>query len=140
MSEMLDLLLDDANEHMSKAVTHTRADFGSVRTGRAQPALIEKLTVEAYGVEMSLQQIAGFTVPEPRLLVVIPHDKANLAAIEKAIRNSDLGLNPSNDGAVVRLAFPPLTGERRKELVKRVKHMAEEGKIAIRNVRRTARH
>ena len=140
MSEMLDLVIEDANEHMDKAVSHTRAEFATVRTGRAQPALIEKIAVEAYGGEMALQQLAGFSVPEARLLVVNPFDKANLSAIEKAIRNSDLGLNPANDGVVIRLSFPPLTEERRKELVKRVKGYAEDGKVAIRNVRRTARH
>ncbi len=140
MSEMLDLVLDDAKEKMDKAVAHTKAEFATVRTGRAMPALIEKLTVEAYGGEAPLQQLAGISVPEPRLLVVNPFDKGTLSAIEKAIRNSDLGLNPSSDGNVLRLVFPPLTEERRRELVKRVKGLAEDGKVAIRNLRRGARH
>ena len=140
MSEMLDLVIEDAREKMEKAVGHARAEFATVRTGRAAPALVEKLPVEAYGEEMPLQQLAGFTVPEARLLVVNPFDKANLAAIEKALRNSDLGLNPASDGQVIRLSFPPLTEERRKELVKRVKALAEDGKVAIRNLRRAARH
>jgi ribosome recycling factor len=137
---MLDLLLQDAKEKMGKAVSHARSEFSNVRTGRAAPALVEKIVVEAYGGEMPLQQLAGFSVPEARLLVVNPFDKANLGAIEKAIRNSDLGLNPASDGVVIRLSFPPLTEERRKELVKRVKHQAEEGKVAIRNLRRSTRH
>ncbi|MGI8663897.1 MAG: ribosome recycling factor [Acidimicrobiales bacterium] len=137
---MVDLVVDDARDKMSKAVSHARAEFSNVRTGRAAPALVEKIVVEAYGGEMPLQQLAGFSVPEARLLVVNPFDKDNLAAIEKAIRNSDLGLNPSNDGVVIRLSFPPLSEERRKELVKRVKGLAEDGKIAIRNLRRAARH
>ncbi len=140
MSELVDLVMEDAKEKMHKAVGHTRVEFANVRTGRATPALIEKLMVEAYGGEVPLQQLAGFSVPEARLLVVNPFDKVTLGAIEKAIRNSDLGLNPASDGVVIRLAFPPLTEERRKELVKRVKAMAEDGKVAIRNLRRAARH
>ena len=140
MSELIDLVLDEADDKMAKAVAHTRNEFSNVRTGRASPSLIEKLPVEAYGVETALQGLAGFSVPEARLLVVTPFDKKLMGAIEKAIRNSDLGLNPSNDGERIRLSFPPLTQERRKELVKRVKSQAEEGKIAIRNHRRAARH
>src|SRR5438477_7590164 len=124
---------------MAKAVGHTQAEFASVRTGRATPALVEKLKVDYYGSEVPLQQLAGFNVPEARLLVISPYDKNSLKAIEKAIQNSDLGINPSNDGAVIRLAFPQLTEERRKELVKVVKHKAEEGRIAVRNTRRAAR-
>ena len=112
-----------------------------MRTGRASPALVEKLSVSYYGSEVPLQQLAGFSVPEARLLVVQPYDKGKdvMAAIEKAIRNSDLGINPSNDGVVIRLAFPPLTEERRRDYVKVVKHMAEEGRVAVRNIRRDAR-
>jgi ribosome recycling factor len=140
MSELLDLVLDETKDKMAKAVTHARADFSTIRTGRANPSLIEKLSVDAYGSEVPLQQVAGFSVPEARMLVVNPFDKTLMNAIEKAIRNSDLGLNPSNDGIVIRLSFPQLNEERRKELVKRVKHMAEEGRVAVRNVRRSARH
>jgi ribosome recycling factor len=140
MSELLDLVLSEADDKMVKAVGHARNEFSNVRTGRASSSLIEKLPVEAYGVETPLQQLASFSVPEARLLVVSPYDKKMMGAIEKAIRNSDLGLNPSNDGERIRLAFPALTQERRKELVKRVKNLAEEGKIAIRNTRRGARH
>ena len=134
-----DVLLETADK-MAKAVSHTQSDFGSVRTGRATPALVEKLKVDYYGAEVQLQQLAGFNVPEPRVLVVAPYDKSAMKAIEKAIQNSDLGITPSNDGQVIRLVFPQLTTDRRKELVKVVKHKAEEGKVAVRNLRRAARH
>ncbi len=132
-------ILAASADRMSKAVVHARADFGSVRTGRAAPALVEKLTVVAYGQEMPLQQLAGFQVPEARQLLITPFDRTTMGAIEKAILNSDLGLNPSNDGHTIRLMFPPLTQERRKELVKKVRGMAEEGKIAIRGIRHKGR-
>ncbi|MEY2450543.1 MAG: ribosome recycling factor [Acidimicrobiaceae bacterium] len=140
MSELVDLVLSEHDDKMQKAVEHTRAEFSNVRTGRASSSLIEKLTVDYYDSQVPLQQLASFSVPEARLLVVNPFDKGSMPAIEKAIRNSDLGLNPSNDGVVIRLVFPQLTEERRRELVKRVKHQSEEGKIAIRNLRRAARH
>jgi ribosome recycling factor len=139
-SDMVALVLDEATEKMGKAVGHARAEFAGVRTGRAAPGLIEKLMVEVYGAEVPLQQVANISVPEARMLVVSPYDKTSMAAIEKAIRNSDLGLNPSSDGQVIRLNFPPLTAERRKDLVKLVKHMAEEGRVAVRNLRRSGRH
>jgi len=137
---LIDDVLLETTEKMAKAVSHTQADFSTVRTGRATPALVEKLRVEYYGAEVPLQQLAGFNVPEPRVLVVAPYDKSSLKAIEKAIQHSDLGITPSNDGQVIRLVFPQLTTERRKDLVKVVKHKAEEGRIAIRNLRRAARH
>lgn len=131
----------EAMDKMAKAVEHTQNQFATVRTGRAMPALVEKLAVEYYGADVPLQQLAGITVPEARQLVIKPHDRSSLNAIEKAIRNSDLGVAPSNDGVVIRLNFPPLTEERRREYVKIVKHMAEEGRVAVRNVRRdTRRH
>ena len=133
-------VLSGTKEKMGKAVEHTRSEFGSVRTGRATPALVEKLLVDYYGTEVPLQQLAGFTVPEARTLVVAPYDRNAVGAVEKAIRNSDLGVNPSSDGTVVRLVFPPLTADRRKDFVKVVKHMAEEGRVAVRNLRRSARH
>jgi ribosome recycling factor len=139
MSELIDLALEEASEKMAGAVAHARSEFSKVRTGRAAPALVEKLTVEYYGTPVPLQQLASISIPEPRLLAVNPFDKGSMGAIEKAIRNSDLGLNPSNDGVVIRLAFPPLTEERRRELVKRVRDMAEQGKVSIRNARRDAR-
>src|SRR4051812_19307276 len=137
---MIDDILLQTADKMSKAVTHTQSEFSSIRTGRATPALVEKLKVDYYGSEVPLQQLAGFTVPEPRMLVVAPYDKNSIKAIERAIQHSDLGITPSNDGVVIRLNFPQLTTERRKDLVKVVKHKAEEGRIAIRNLRRAARH
>ena len=139
-NEMIGLVVEDCHDKMRKAIDHLKGEFGAVRTGRANPGLVEKLKVEAYGEELPLQQLAGFSVPEPRLLVISPYDKSQIKAIEKAIQGSDLGVNPGNDGAVIRLAFPQLTEERRKELVKVVKHRAEEGRVAVRNVRRQARH
>jgi ribosome recycling factor len=139
-SEMADLVIDDCKDKMRKAITHLKGEFASVRTGRANSALVDKLKVDAYGSEVPIQQIAGFSVPEPRVLVINPYDKATIKAIERAIQGSDLGITPNNDGTVIRLVFPELTGERRRELVKVVKHRAEEGRVAVRNVRRQARH
>jgi ribosome recycling factor len=137
--ESLDDVLLETADKMEKAVGHTQSEFATVRTGRAMPALVERIKVDYYGTEVLLQQLAGFNVPEARLLVVQPYDKNSLKAIEKAIQHSDLGINPSNDGQVIRLVFPQLTEERRKELVKVVKHKAEEGRVAVRNLRRHAR-
>ena len=137
---MIDDVLLGTTEKMAKAVAHTQSDFSTVRTGRATPALVEKIKVDYYGTEVPLQQLAGFTVPEARTLVVNPYDRNAVGAVEKAIRNSDLGVNPSSDGTVIRLVFPPLTADRRKDFVKVVKHMAEEGRVAVRNLRRSARH
>lgn len=137
---MIDDIIRDTREKMHKAVEHTLTEFGGVRTGRASPTFVEKLLVDYYGSEVPLQQIAGFNVPEARMLVIQPYDKGAIKAIEKAIQHSDLGVNPSNDGQVIRLSFPPLTAERRKDFVKMVKHMAEEGRVAVRNLRRQARH
>lgn len=137
---MIDDVLLSTTEKMTKAVGHTQAEFAGVRTGRATPALVEKLKVDYYGSEMPLQQLAGFTVPEARLLVITPYDKNAIKAIERAIQHSDLGVTPSNDGLVIRLNFPQLTTERRKDLVKVVKSKAEEGRVAIRNLRRASRH
>ncbi len=138
--DMRKLVFDECRDKMRKAVAHLQEEFAGVRTGRATPGLVEKLKVDYYGSEVPLQQLAGFSVPEPRVLVISPYDKGSMKAIEKAIQTSDLGINPSNDGQVVRLAFPALTAERRKELVKLVKHRAEEGRVAVRNIRRQARH
>ncbi|MDA8313916.1 MAG: ribosome recycling factor [Acidimicrobiales bacterium] len=138
--DLVEVVLDEARDKMAKAVDHVRSEFASVRTGRASPALVEHLVVDYYGTPTPLRQIAGFTVPDAMLLVVSPYDKSAMPAIEKAIQGSDLGINPSNDGSVIRLAFPPLTEERRKELVKVVRHKAEEGRVAIRNLRRSIRH
>ena len=135
----MDAHVAECKERMHKAVVHLQDEFSGVRTGRATPALVDKLKVDYYGTEVPLQQIAGFSVPEPRVLVISPYDKTAIKAIEKAIQGSDLGINPSNDGAVIRLSFPELTRERRKDLVKVVKHRAEESRVAVRNVRRHVR-
>ena len=129
----------EAIEKMEKAVDHVQGQFTTVRTGRANPALVDKLQVEYYGSMVPLQQLAGFQVPEARTLVVKPHDRTTLTAIEKAIRDSDLGVSPSNDGVVIRINIPALTEQRRKEYVKIVKNMSEDGRIAVRNVRRDVR-
>ena len=136
---MIEETILDAIEKMEKAVEHVQGQFLTVRTGRATPAIVEKLMVEYYGSQVPLQQLAGFQVPEARMLVVKPHDRGAIGAIEKAIQASDLGLNPSNDGIVIRLAFPALTEERRKEYVKVAKSMAEDARVAVRNIRRDAR-
>ena len=136
---MVDEVLAEADQRMKRAVAHTQDEFAGVRTGRASPLLVEKLKVDYYGAETFLQQLAGFSVPEPRMLVISPYDRNAIPNIEKAIRASDLGLNPSNDGHVIRLLFPQLTQERRKELVKLVHHRAEEGRVAVRNIRRASR-
>jgi ribosome recycling factor len=137
---MRDEVIAETRDKMRKAVAHLQEQFAGVRAGRATPGLVEKLKVDYYGSEVPLQQLAGFSVPEPRVLVVSPYDKGAIKAIEKAIQTSDLGINPSNDGQIIRLSFPQLTAERRKELVKVVKHRAEEGRVAVRNIRRQSRH
>ena len=131
--------MQDAEHKMEQALTHMKDDLAGIRTGRAAPAVLNRVTVEYYGTPVPLNQLAGVTVPEPRLLQVQPFDKSAIGAIEKAIMTSDLGITPNNDGNVIRLAFPPLTEERRKELVKQVHHRAEEGRVAVRNVRRHAK-
>jgi ribosome recycling factor len=133
---MIEELLQEADQRMESAIQHVQEEFATVRTGRANPTLLHRVTVDYYGVPTPLQQIASFSVPEPRLLVVQPYDKSSLSAIEKAIQSSELGLNPSNDGSVLRLVFPPLTEERRRELIRMVRQMAEDGRVAVRNVRR----
>ncbi len=137
---LIGAVFSDARDKMSKAAAHLSTEFSGIRTGRATPALVENLRVEYYGAETPLQQIAGFNVPEARLLVITPYDKTSLKAIEKAIQHSDLGINPSNDGNVIRLAIPPLTEDRRKEFVKIAKAKAEDARVAVRSVRRSARH
>ncbi len=132
----IDDSLKDAEHKMEQALAHLRDDLSSVRTGRASSAVLTRITVEYYGAPVPLNQLASVNVPEPRMLVIQPFDKNSIGQIEKAIQQSDLGITPSNDGQVIRLAFPPLTEERRKELVKQVHHRAEEGRVAVRNVRR----
>ncbi len=136
---MIDLILEEAEEKMSAALTYARSEFSGVRTGRANPALVERIPVEAYGVQNNLQDIAGFSVPEARQLLVTPFDPQNLEAIEKAIMNAGLGLTPSNDGRMIRLSFPALTEERRNDLVKVVNNMAEDARNKMRGIRRDSR-
>ena len=135
----IEAVSQDCREKMDKAIEHTRGEFSAIRTGRAAPALVEKLRIDYYGSEVPLQQLAGIQVPEAKLMVITPYDKSSLKTIEKAIQNSDLGINPNNDGAVIRLVFPPLTGERRKALIKVAHAKAEDGRVAVRNIRRGAR-
>ncbi len=137
--ELIEAVLDDAADHMTRAVAHARHEFAGVRTGRANPGLVERLPVDYYGTATPLQQLASFSVPDARMLVITPFDKGSMAAIERAIQDSQLGLNPSNDGIAIRLAFPPLTEERRKEFVKVVRARAEDGRTAVRGARRDAR-
>lgn len=132
----IDSSLKDASHKMEQAVTHLKEELAGVRTGRASPAVLHRVTVEYYGAPVPLNQLASINVPEPRLLAITPFDKNAIGLIEKAIQSSDLGITPSNDGQVIRLAFPPLTEERRKDLVKQVHTRAEEGRVAVRNVRR----
>ncbi len=133
---LIDELLKDAGERMGKSLETAQHEFSTVRTGRASPQLLERIVVDYYGAMTPLNQIATISAPEARLLTVQPYDKSSIKAIEKAINESDVGLTPSNDGNVVRLVVPELTEERRRELVKVVKGLAEEGRVAIRNVRR----
>ena len=136
---MIDDTLLEAEEKMDKAVSVAKEDFGNIRTGRITPAVFSKITAEYYGVQTPLNQLASFHLPEPRMVVVQPFDKSSIGAIEKAIRNSDLGVNPANDGAILRVVFPELTEERRREYIKTARHKAEDGRIAIRNIRRHAK-
>lgn len=131
-------IIKEADDHMAKSVTALAHEFSTVRTGRASGAILEKIQIDYYGTPTPLLQIAGVSSPEPQLLVISPYDRSAMSAIEKAILASDLGLNPSNDGQVIRLPFPPLTEERRRDLVKLVKHYAEEARVAVRNIRRDA--
>ncbi|MDA8290048.1 MAG: ribosome recycling factor [Actinomycetota bacterium] len=137
---VVEAALEDTREKMARAVDHARAEFAAVRTGRAAPALVERLRVDYFGSEVPLQQLAGFNVPEARVLIINPYDKGAMKAIEKAIQLADLGVNPSNDGQVIRLVFPQLTAERRKDLVKVVRQRAEDARVAVRGCRRATRH
>ncbi len=140
MTELTDELLADARDRMSKSVESTRHEFSSIRTGRASPALLDRIMVDYYGTSTPLKQLATVSAPEPRLLTVQPYDKSSIKAIERSILESDVGLTPSNDGNLIRMGIPELTEERRRQLVKVVRHIAEEGRVAIRNVRRDVMH
>jgi ribosome recycling factor len=132
----VDSALKAATEKMDKAIAVLKDELAGVRTGRATPALLQRVVVDYYGTPVPIQQLASFSVPEPRTLVISPFDRNAIAAMEKAIMGSDLGITPGNDGTVIRLSFPPLTEERRKELIKLVHHRGEEGRVAVRNIRR----
>jgi ribosome recycling factor len=137
--ELVQVVHSDAAERMDRAVVHARTEFSNVRTGRATPTLVEKLPVDYYGSTVPLQQLASFSVPDARMLMISPFDKTTVGAIERAIQDANLGLNPSNDGVSIRLAFPPLTEERRKEFVRLVRSRAEESRNTVRSARRDAR-
>jgi ribosome recycling factor len=132
-------ILSEADGKMDKAVGVTREDFAAIRTGRANPSMFHKLTADYYGTPTPLQQLATFTVPEPRVIIVAPFDQSSLTAIEKSIRDSDLGVNPTDDGKTIRVVLPELTEERRKEYIKMAKGKAEDGRVAVRNIRRNAK-
>ena len=136
---MIDETLLDAAERMEKAVASTREDFAGIRTGRATAQMFSKILVDYYGAPTPVNQLASITVPEPRMVVLNPYDKSSLGAVERAVRDSDLGVNPSNDGTIVRCPFPDLTEERRRELAKVARGKAEDGRVAIRNIRRKAK-
>jgi ribosome recycling factor len=137
---LMDDLLTDAGRRMDKSVEATAHELNTIRTGRASVALLDRIQVDYYGQKTPLRQLATINVPEPRMLTVQPYDPSSVKTIERAIQESDLGLTPSNDGKLIRLPIPQLTEERRKELVKVVKHLAEEGRVAVRNVRRDVMH
>ena len=136
---MIDDTLLEAEEKMDKAVTVAKDDFNGIRTGRAHPAMFNRITAEYYGTQTPVNQLASFTMPEPRMVIVAPYDKSSMAAIEKAIRNSDLGVNPSNDGIIIRVVFPELSEERRREFIKVARNKAEDSRVSIRNIRRHAK-
>jgi ribosome recycling factor len=133
-------ILKEADGKMDKSVDSTREEFAAIRAGRANPSMFAKILVDYYGTPTPLQQLASFTAPEARVILVQPYDMGAMSNVEKAIRESDLGVNPANDGKVLRCAFPELTEERRKEFIKVAKAKAEDGRVAVRNLRRTAKH
>jgi len=137
--ELVEAVREEASERMGKALAHARGEFAGIRSGRANSSLVEKLPIDYYGSTVPLQQLASFSVPEARMLVISPFDKDSIPAVERSIREANLGLNPSNDGVQIRLGFPALTEERRKEFVKMVRSKAEDGRTAVRSVRRDAR-
>ncbi len=136
---MINETLKEAETKMAKAVEVTREDFAAIRTGRAHPSMFHKITADYYGSPTPLQQLASFTVPEARVIIIAPFDQSAMGAIEKAIRDSDLGVNPTDDGKTIRVVLPELTEERRKEFIKVAKHKAEEGRVSVRNIRRHAK-
>jgi len=139
VSEQIDLILLDAEEKMDKAISVAREDFSTIRTGRATSAMFSKVVVDYYGAMTPVNQLASITIPEARMIIISPYDKGSMAAIEKALRESDLGVNPSNDGDLIRISLPQLTEERRKEYIKVAKNKAEDARVSIRNIRRHAK-
>ena len=139
VSEQVDEILLEAEEKMDKAIAVAREDFATIRTGRASAAMFNKIVVDYYGTMTPLNQMAGFQIPEPRMIVISPYDKGSFAGIEKALRDSDLGINPTSDGGVIRVVLPQLTEERRREYIKVAKHKAEEARVSVRNIRRHAK-
>ncbi|HEX9030842.1 MAG TPA: ribosome recycling factor [Streptosporangiaceae bacterium] len=136
---MIDETLLEAEEKMEKAVSVAKEDFANIRTGRAHPSMFNKITAEYYGTQTPVNQLASFHMPEPRMVMISPFDKGSLTAIDRAIRNSDLGVNPTNDGVIIRVVFPELSEERRKEYIKVARHKAEDSRVSIRNIRRHAK-
>ena len=136
---MIDETLLEAEEKMEKAVAVAKDEFAGIRTGRAHPSMFNKITAEYYGTQTPVNQLASFHMPEPRMVIIQPFDKSSMGAIEKAIRNSDLGVNPSNDGTIIRVIFPELSEERRREYIKIARHKAEDSRVSIRNIRRHAK-
>jgi len=136
---VIDETLLDAEERMDRAVEHAKEDFAAVRTGRASAAMFSKIVIDYYGTPTPLPQMASISVPEPRMVIIKPYDASQIAAMERAIRDSDLGVNPGNEGTALRILVPQMTEERRREMIKVVRHKAEDGKVAVRNVRRKAK-
>ena len=136
---MIDDTLLDAEERMERAVSFAKEDFATIRTGRATPAMFNKVVIDYYGTPTPLPQMASIAIPEPRMAIIKPYDIGQLAAMERAIRDSDLGVNPNNEGTQIRINLPPMTEERRREMVKVARHKGEEAKVAVRNVRRKAK-
>jgi ribosome recycling factor len=136
---VIDDTLLEAEEKMEKAVTVAKEEFAGIRTGRAHPSMFNKITAEYYGTQTPVNQLASFHMPEPRMVIIQPFDKSSMGAIEKAIRSSDLGVNPSNDGVIIRVIFPELSEERRREYIKIARHKAEDSRVSIRNIRRHAK-
>jgi ribosome recycling factor len=136
---VIDDTLLEAEEKMEKAVAVAKEEFAVIRTGRAHPSMFNKITAEYYGTQTPVNQLASFHIPEPRMVIIQPFDKSSMAAIEKAVRNSDLGVNPANDGTIIRVVFPELSEERRREYIKIARHKAEDSRVSIRNIRRHAK-
>jgi ribosome recycling factor len=139
VSDQIDEILLDAEDKMDKAISVAREDFSNIRTGRASAAMFNKVMVDYYGTATPVNQLASINIPEARMIIITPYDKGSMHAVEKALRDSDLGINPNNDGTVIRINLPELTEERRREYIKIAKHKAEDGRVSVRNIRRHAK-